>query len=163
MPFPAGDVRIESPDAATGAFINAMFERIRAARAEGREFGPEDMSDLVLEGEDDTTLHARILGEDTFAEMTATGSGFAWEDVKLASMTTMTWIASGLDDAQEFFNAGGVVDPPQPPNRAVRRAKVVKAAASARKARTGSTAGTTSRKPAAVRASAGRSSSRTGA
>lgn len=167
LPILDTDWVIDSPPADVGAVVNALFARVGRAEREGRELAAEDVADLNLDDDEQRELFPRVLGEDTYADMTAPGTTVPWDHVQLAAMTTMVWIVSGLDAAVAFFNAGGVAGPPVAPNRAARRAKVVtatKRAAVARKAPRASTAGTTTRTAAAAKVpvSRGRSSSRTG-
>lgn len=169
LPIGDRDWVIESPDAATGAFVNDLWERTGRARREGRELTE---ADLVLDEDQQRDMYARVLGAETYAAMTDPGSGCAWADVQLAATTTMAWIAVSLEAAEVFFNSGGLVDPPEAPNRAARRAKVIKgqvvrdnAAVTASRARRVSTAGTTTPTPRAAAAavgSRGRSSATTG-
>ena len=49
---------------------------------------------LHLDDDQQKELFPRVLGEDTYADMTADGSGLAWDHVQLAATTTMIWIVS---------------------------------------------------------------------
>ena len=161
LPIGDRDWVIESPDAATGAYVNALVERGRAAKRKGRDLTEPDVEDLHLDDEEERNLYARLLG-DTYEEMTDRAAGCSWEDVKLAALTTLFWVVHDLETAERFFNAGGVQDPPvAPTNRAGRRA-AGKATAKSSPSR-GSTAGTT--RPRVIKGevvSTGRPSSRTG-
>lgn len=162
LPIGERDWVIESPDAATGAYVNDLVERARRARASGRDLAADELADLQLDDDEERTLYARLLGG-TYPEMTDRESGCRWEDVKLAAITTLIWVVADLDAAEAFFNAGGAADPQQAPtNRAGRRA-AGKATAPSNRGR-GSTAGTT--RPRVIRgevvASNGGRSSRTG-
>lgn len=167
LPIGDADWVIESPDAATGALVNALFDRTGRADREGRDLDTDDVSDLVLDDDQQRELFPRVLGDDTYAEMTAPGSGLTWDQVQHAATTTMVWIVSGLDVAVAFFNSGGIAgDPPVAPNRAARRSTSTKPkVVPARPVRRVSTAGTTKaakKVAAAAPVSRGRSSARTG-
>lgn len=149
--LPIGGRLFDFPDRISAETGRLLLVMQRQAQELGAEATPEDL--LETAGLDADTLlqvQADLLG-DALDEMVAQGVGGA---VGHVVKTLTVWHLYGQDAAEQVWNSLG---PTPAPNRAARRSK---ATATSTK-RPASTAGTTSRAPAAA-ARPGRSSSKPG-
>jgi hypothetical protein len=152
LPYGGKTYVIQPVDAETGLWV----ERIMSLAADAHRaqqggpdvvLSPDDAADLEPPGGGRRTVFEVILG-DTLQELR--DDKVPHTVMKLINATVLIWISAGVEQAEEYWAAGG------------RPGKAPKAPAdrkpSAKRAPRASTAGTTARRPAAKKVAAGRGS-----
>lgn len=108
--------RIESPDAATGLWCQRLFN-VAVAASSGQDVTEDDAAKLKLDDDQERDLFQRLLG-DTLDEMVS--DGLKWSEIQHVGKTAFFWTALGAEQAEQFWNTGGVGKAPaakQPQDR----------------------------------------------
>jgi hypothetical protein len=109
LPIKGKTYVVQSPNAATGLFVQSLMSAAQMSRSGLSVAGTPD-AQLVLEDDDERHLFQRVLG-DTYDQLVADGVG--WHHIKRAGSATMLWIHRGEEAAELFWN-GGSADPKAP-------------------------------------------------
>ena len=108
LPILGKTYRVESPDAATGLWIQSIMSAAAFVRSGAT---PTDADvQTVLDDDDERDMYARVLG-DTHAQLVA--DGVPWHTIKRAGTTAVMWVAYGEETAERFWN-GESADPKAP-------------------------------------------------
>lgn len=111
LPIRGREYVVPSPDAETGLWAQRLMATASKA-ADGKEVSDEQARSLDLSDDEERGLYGKLLGP-AFDEMVA--DKIPWEHVKHAGMTALIWTAGNTEAAEQFWNSGGVPDPPNPP------------------------------------------------
>lgn len=106
---------IESPDAKTGLWVQAIMTAAAQLRA-GVEPSTGGLESLVLDDDEERDAMKRVLGA-TFDELAA--DRVPWEFVKHAGQTVMVWIMHGKPAAERFWNGSDAA--PKAPKKSKKR------------------------------------------
>ncbi len=128
------EFRIPSPPAEDGLRVQTLMEQSARMADSGTA-----MDTQVLDDAAELDLYRTALGE---AYDDLMGAGLGWSRFRHVAMTAVMWITSGLDVAEQYWEADG--DPSRAaPNRAARRA--ASSAAASKTQKRGSSSGTSTR------------------